>query len=151
MIIINMNHDNTGTLLEILNFFLQIQVAPEASGAPPCSAGGVRAAVCVLSRRGPGAQLDGGARPCVRLNGAREIPRRSAEPHAETQGTDGIRPPSSQGMTDLFHLPQELQAEVTAHKMHLNLILEKGRSLAPEKGRSLVQTGKSQAEEVLRR
>lgn len=46
-------------------------------------------------------------------------------------------------MTDLFHLPQELQAEVTAHKTHLNLILEKGRSLA--------QTSKSQAEEVLQR
>lgn len=52
-------------------------------------------------------------------------------------------PPPSQGMTDLFHLPQELQAEVTAHKTHLNLILEKVRSLA--------QTSKSQAEEVLQR
>lgn len=47
-------------------------------------------------------------------------------------------------MTDLLLLPpQELQAEVTAHKTHLSLILEKGRSLA--------QSSQSEAEEVLQR
>ncbi|XP_056867453.1 spectrin beta chain, non-erythrocytic 5 isoform X2 [Takifugu flavidus] len=55
------------------------------------------------------------------------------------------------GALSLMQKHKELQAEVTAHKTHLNLILEKGRSLALEKGRSLAQTGKSQAEEVLRR
>lgn len=52
-------------------------------------------------------------------------------------------PRSSQRMTDLCHLPQELQAEVTAHKTHLNHVLEKGRSLA--------KTSKSDAGEVLQR